>query len=304
MRISYMYYLIKDSLSLLRNVTIAENNKSKLTPMHIVNYHSLETAFMNLNSIPVFQAATKDICYWLSYYKNIDDNQHFVTVEAGNSIKRAISEIKSTASIIIEFLDMLGFGESEQGFDVKMPPTDDFDQFASDISKLQKTLKQCPYFNVDGETVKIRSVDKGSIWLNFAVITAGTTALLRNIAKFIDECIKIRSHYNITKQQEEIYRHMKLKNDFLEELEKTNKLIYDELVNESIARLRQEISDISLTDNESISRLRYCIDNCVDLLDRGMEIYSSIDAPQEVKDLFPTDYKTEKITGALKQLDA
>ena len=35
-------------------------------------------------------------------------------------------------------------------------------------------------------------------------------------------------------------------------------------------------------------RVRYTLDTLVKLMDKGMEIYASVDASQEVKDLFPT----------------
>ena len=58
------------------------------------------------------------------------------------------------------------------------------------------------------------------------------------------------------------------------------------MLDECIEELRREIPDVEL-NKEDEQRVKYSIETISKLMEKGMEIYASIDAPTEVRDLFP-----------------
>ena len=97
--------------------------------------------------------------------------------------------------------------------------------------------------------------------------------------------VKIKSHLSTVKMQEEALRSVELKNEVLTEVldafKKTNKVITDKCVKE----LEGELGE--LKDGEEEDKVGRCIQKMGDWLDNGMQIYSSIDAPQVINVVFP-----------------
>lgn len=115
----------------------------------------------------------------------------------------------------------------------------------------------------------------------------------------IDKVIQIRSHIITCKQQEEQYRSMQLKNEQIADLLKIHKAVRDKLLEKSLAQLAEEISPL---DNEGVERTKLCLNRLAEWMSKGMEIYSSIDTPSEVKALFPTETQQKLSVEDLKLL--
>lgn len=302
MRMSYMYYLLKksiDGLKRIKKVEESANNNRKWTVL--TNYSALNDTLSDLHCLPAFKKDIDAIQQILSDSRFVvaDKTKHF-PIE-GEKLYKDIQSLQYKLEIIVDFLEQCGFSEDQLGFDVKMPPTDDFSEFANNIDTLQKVLNQCPYLTINDERVKIQSVDIGSIWLKFAVVATSTSLILSNLATIVDKCVKIQSHYITMQQQEENLRQAQLKNDVLNSVIEANKMYYDKLIDNAATELEQEIPNVELS-NEDKERVKMSIDNLVKLIDKGMEIYASIDAPEEVKDLFPTSDEIKSLSEPLKQL--
>lgn len=302
MRISYMYYLIKQSLENLKSIErTEEKSKGGTTWIVFSNYSLLKTTLENLSDLTMFKDDIDDIYKYLPNTNRLPNDKFRCLNNEGTAIYNYLQNLTYHLNVIVNFLEMLGFNEQQLGFDVKMPPTEDFDEFVNNISMLQKILNQCPYLNIDGEVIKIQSVDIGSIWFEFAVIATGASILLHNLAKLVDKCVKIRSHYLTTKHQEEVYRKLNIENDFLEKLVAINEKIYNKFVDDAIEELKTDIPNVPLT-NEDKNRVQFTLKNLITLMDKGMEIYASIDAPDEVKELFPTTDKVQSLVDPIKLL--
>ena len=109
----------------------------------------------------------------------------------------------------------------------------------------------------------------------------------------MDKVIILKSHYTSIKQQEEALKIVREKTELI----KTEKDIFNSLkkyyMNEIVSSLEEKISP--LDDGEQRGRLEKSLDKLVNLLDKGVEIYASLDAPKDVQVLFPTLNETEKL---------
>lgn len=87
-------------------------------------------------------------------------------------------------------------------------------------------------------------------------------------AKLADYVAKIKSHIITVKQQEEVLRAMEIKNNMIEPIAES----YGEIISETLK---------DASENEK------GLKNLFELTSKGLEIYASIDAPKEAKNLFP-----------------
>ena len=289
MRLKYVYYLLKKNYEDLENLQLindpykignSTNNRGK-----VLNWQTSRLAFLEIKKIPIFN----DFCSMIledPYFANEKD-VFYIPHEIYQKLQNEYRHFMVQVDTIISFFESVGFSENQCGFDVKMPTTDDFDDFSKNVELFNKAINQCPFLCVENEQIKLKKTDIGSIWFEFFIIATGSSIILTNLAKIVDKCIKIMSHYKTLKHQEEIYKQAKIKTDQMQTIVDCNKQIMKALTDECIKELHEEIPDIEIKDDGN-ERIRFTLDSLVKLIDKGMEIYASVDATQEVKDLFPT----------------
>lgn len=289
MRMKYVYHLLKRNLETIENFQMVNDpykiGNSTTNRGKVFNWQECRLAFLEIKRIPMFN----DFCTMVlenSFFATEKD-EFYIPYDTYQKIQKDYNLFTIQVNTIISFFDSVGFSETEYGFDVKMPPTEDFDEFSKNIELFNKALNQCPFLCVENEKIKLKKTDIGSIWFEFFIIATSGSILLVNLAKIIDKCIKIMSHYKTLKQQEELYKKAKLGTDQIKTLVECNTEIIKTLTDECIKELKEEIPNIEIKDDGN-ERVRYTLDTLVKLMDKGMEIYASIDASQEVKDLFPT----------------
>ena len=161
-------------------------------------------------------------------------------------------------------------------------------------------IDHCPFLKRDDATIKYRSTDTGSFWITFLVVGAGAAFLLTNLSKVVDAAVKVKSHMVTVKQQEELLRSMELKNElvtgFLTTFNKINKQLTDQCVTE----LEENIQKTA--DGEEFDKAGMSLEKLALWMDKGLQIYSTIDASEEVKDLFPKQENTELISNEVLKL--
>lgn len=101
----------------------------------------------------------------------------------------------------------------------------------------------------------------------------------------VDAAIKIQSHVVTVKQQEEQFRSMEQKNELTSELIDAFRKVNKSLVNSAVHELEPGLG--SLDNGEEIDKVGRSIEKLADWMNKGLQIYSTIDAPKDVRDLFP-----------------
>lgn len=285
----YVYYLLKRNLEALESFKLENDpfriGNSTTNRGKVSNWPASRLAFLEIRRIPLFTNFSNMILED-PYFAN-EKNDFYIPFDTFQKIQIEYKHFMIQVNTLLSFFESVGFSENECGFDIKMPTTDDFDEFSKNIDLFNKALNQCPFLCIENEKITLKKTDIGSIWFEFFIIATGSSIILANLAKIVDKCIKIISHRKTLKQQEELYRQAKLGTEQIENLVECNKKVITALTDECIKELKEEIPDIEIKDDGN-ERIRYTLDSLVKLMDKGMEIYASIDASQEVKDLFPT----------------
>ena len=226
--------------------------------------------------------------------------------------ERAKKELIRKMDSVISIYESLGLDRNiEVGLDIKLPVTKDFQDFRKNIDDLEFIFSKCPFFKTKTEELRFSGLDVGSEWLNFVVIGlfgASSTlilgsVLLNNIAAFIDKCIAIKNHKAVVRHQIELIElsitEQKEKEVIIKNL---NRVIEIQLDN--IIRDMEEISGHKVIDGDEKGRVEQSFEKLEKLIDKGLQIYSTIGSPPEVKALFePLEMKYLSIQNEIKEIE-
>lgn len=95
----------------------------------------------------------------------------------------------------------------------------------------------------------------------------------------------LRSHYISIEQQEETLKSIQLKNELTSAQIETFNLLRKTYMNTAISLLENDIG--KLDNPEERDKAERSLEKLELLLERGCEIYATLDAPEEIQALFP-----------------
>lgn len=143
------------------------------------------------------------------------------------------------------------------------------------------------FFQNDEASLKLQSVDSGSIWLIFGVVgsVAVSSVLLNNIAAFIDKCFVVKSHKLACDRQEQEIKAAEIEEAEKEELLRNIRKLYKISVKNAI-KDSEKSTECYINDGDEMGRVEQSFVRMGKLLEQGLQIYSSSDSPKEVKAVF------------------
>lgn len=191
--------------------------------------------------------------------------------------------------------------------DMRIPDCDNFTDFKKIINEIEFIVTKCPFTQHETESLRFEGVDIGSQWISFAVsgiaVVATGSILLNNIAAFIDKCLVIRSHYLTIKQQELEIERSSIEQGEKNELLKNINRLYKIYIENAIEELEEE-TGCKISDGDERGRAEQSMEKAGNLIDKGLQIYASIDSPKEIKALFePLEMKYLSIEQELKAIE-
>lgn len=185
----------------------------------------------------------------------------------------------------------------ENDIDIKLPPCEDLKEYINYLKEFNFIFTQCPFLQFENETLKFESVDVGSNWIRLAAASTSTCILLGNIGSLVDKSIILRSHYITVQQQEEILKAVQMKNELAKEQKQTFDLLRKANIDDAINQLQKQCGD--LKDGEEKGKAEKSLKKLCELIDKGAEIYASIDALEDVQVLFPEIQGNLELPGEL-----
>lgn len=288
MRLYTIYKICENNIKELKSLE-SEYNYS-ISQYEINSWFKTKKALEQIYQIDAFKEKAlkihREMDVWEISHENFD-------------ILNELRELQHEVNGLIKVYQSFGFVQEELGIDIKMPQGD-FNEFAANVKSLQFIFSQCPILKVEDSEIKFNNVDVGSTWLTFFLVGSGAIILAKNIAVLVDKALTLKSHFLTLKQQEETLRTSKIKNDMLESSKQTLDLLRETYTNQVLDDL--ESGDIKYGNPEERDKTKVCLEKLLELLDKGMEIYASIDSSQEIQVLFPSLETSNLLTDNLTKL--
>lgn len=302
MRLYGMYYVCKKYIHEVENMNVENRSANGNTIRYITEWDKKSIV---LNDLAKIEPLRKDV---RTLYETIpiiyrDQKQFDITGNVANNFLEARNALIIAMDTIIRLYDTLNTNKSDSnaiGFDIKLPQFKDIGEFSQCLQDLNFVINQCPYLREQEGEIKYGAVDVGSTWLTFLIIGVAGTTILKNLGKLVDMAVKIKSHMATVKLQEEMLRSVEIKNEIaaevLDAFKKTNQRITQNCVDE----LEGEIG--VLENGEEKDKVGRSIEKLGFWMEKGMQIYSAIDAPEEAQNVFPVQEEISFLSDDLLKL--
>lgn len=301
MRLYSMYFLCKESIGVIENLKIIARTSSVDSTKNVINWSDCIDALNKLALIPSVKPAVIELYESVPIYFR-EKQQFEIEKNTGNKIAIAKKMLLSRMDTIIKLYEnSRDEKRREVGFDIKLPDFSEFNEMVECMNDLKFILNQCPYLQIPESNVEYQSADIGSFWITFFVTGTAATALLLNLSKIVEAAVRIKSQVITVKQQEEQLRAMQEKNNLGNEIIDTFKQINKSLTDGYVRNIEAELGE--LPDREAADKLGKSIEKLGYWMDKGLQIYSAIDAPKDIKLLFPQQEEQKVLDDVVKFLE-
>lgn len=307
MRLFGMYYVCKNYLPVVENMKLESRQVntaagSNTTIQFLSGWQEKSKILNELAKIEPLRGRAEAM-YSSIPVVFLDRDKFDLSAGDCDKFKKARQDLTVAMQTVIQLYESTNMQKSSDlslGFDVKLPMFEDIGEFSECLKDLDFVMKQCPYLNLKDSQIKYGSVDVGSTWLTFLIAGTAGSSVLNNLSKIVDRAIKMKSHAATVKMQKEILHSMEMKNEILRGVIDTYEKANDVIVNRYVEELETEISPLS--DGEERGKVGKSLEKLSAWMDRGLQIYSAIDSPTEIKDLFPEQEDLSFLTDDLQKL--
>ena len=287
MRLYNTYYICKQCREMVNKLCIRQIGDEVYV---ILNWTQYKEVLFTIEQVDVLSKAANEFYEAIPVFAREKEKPE---IDYGLKIK--LESIKTnmikTMDVIIELYESINDFDEEKGIDIKIPPCESLGQYISYLKEIDFIFSQCPLLKHKEGNIKFKTVDVGSQWISFTIVASvggiAVTYILNNLALLIDKAIQIRSHIKNIEQQEEILRSMKLQNDVLESSLEGFIILKQHHYDEAIKAIEEENKDTPLKDGEERGKLEKCLEKLGELVDKGVEIYASINSDKDIQVLFP-----------------
>ncbi len=203
----------------------------------------------------------------------------------------------SASSLLLVFKKLLP-ASNQDSISVKLPEPANFEELVKTMSILQKSISQVVVHKDIEGSVNINNWEFGSFWLELLLGTQAAVAVVSTIAW---SAAVISKKFNENIILEKTIRAMEIKNESMEDILKSQKVMTNQLIEaETNSVIQKHFTD---SDPEHYKRVEFTIKTFAKLIQEGAEVHPSLLAPEKVKNLFPNYKNINAITSQIKQIE-
>ena len=290
MKLYNVYRICKQNIELIKNIDVTQRDDTDLSKdikvkiYTIKNWYNLKNILYKLEIIPVLSQYVNECFKIIPESFRDEDSVPMNSVRYAEFMKHQ-NKLYDKMKDIIELYESMNLENDGNGLDIKLPNCEDLGEYISYLKDINFIFTQCPFLQCDDEILKFGSVDVGSNWLKLIIATTSTCMILNNTASLIDKSLILRSHYINLQQQEEMLKNQQIKNDIAIDYHKTFELLRSAYMDTAINELAKESN--KTLDPEEQDKAKRTLEKLIILIDKGCEIYATLDSPDEVQVLFP-----------------
>lgn len=282
MKLYNVYRLCKLNIDFLDSSVARKDDKSGL--FVISTWSKIQERFELIKKIPSFKDYINDYINSVPVLVRESVSPQ-IDASTAQKLNSKLKVITNRMRVIIELYESMEIGDDGNGIDIKIPSCDNLKEYISYLKDIEFIFSQCPFLQCEDEIIKFGSVDVGSNWIKLAVAGATTCVVLNNTAALVDKALILRSHYVSLQQQEETLKSIQLKNELTQEQIQTFNLLRSTYMDSAISLLENDIGE--LDNPEERDKAERSLEKLEALLEKGCEIYATLDAPEDVQALFP-----------------
>ena len=298
MKLYNAYYICKNNLAEVLNAQFKSLSSTQGEIYDIESWGTLVESLIRIKDIPYLTDAV------INVYESVpillrEKIRPRISASDHTKIAQCLSKLGIKMQTIIDLYETIDTEERSAGIDVRIPDHTDLKQYVRYLDNINFIFTQCPCLIAQEEQIQFRGTDVGSMWLTFAIVGTASTAILLNLAKLIDSAVVIKSHLITCRQQQQVLDSMETRAGMASDIKELFEEMKDKILNSEMEKI---LNGQPEPDPEEQDKLKRSLDLMANLLDKGVQIYSSIDSPKDVQAVFPAIEQQEVLTGASLKL--
>lgn len=278
---------------------------------HVLEYSYLSQTSSMLENIINFKALIKEIeDYTINFYeKEISILKKSEIYETSSNTLSVTVQIRSllinNAMLIVDSLTSLKVvlervtpERNENSFLIKLPQSNNFEEIANDMSKIQRQLHLVLSDKKIDSSMHINNWEYGSFWIDIVIGTQLALGLIASItwtAAYIKKELKKNEEANLYLER------IGHENEHIKKVQETQKKYIDKIYENEILNIQENHYDDE-KDPERNVKIKKTIELFANILSRGGEFQPSLIAPEKMKKNFPDLKNIANIESKIKQI--
>jgi len=249
-----------------------------------------------MQQIPFLKNNVESILDMGTYLK-LEDRLH-ISIKDYPTFNKEYEQLRERCSAVIDMLD--SYDESDENeLLIKLPTITNLSDLGDIIHNFNRAITQCPLFDSTME-LKFKRLETGSDWIIIIPAAAVSVSIaMLNISKFLKISAETRKIHHETegvkldniRKWDDILNKTKIKEaerkEIREAILRTAQKEGMEFLRKDLLERGKEINPGKVLINEEVERLVLSFKTMWELFARGLEVYPSISASDEVKQDFP-----------------
>ena len=301
MRLYNIYYTCKMAMKDLNRVQIYTNDKmdNGEKETSIINLYEYRRALDRLLHLEFIE---KDVQEAIELIANLHGARKRTIIHTNQDrIISTFTVINNKVRSIIDLYMSIKETTDKSGIDIYIPPCKYLKEYIAILKDIDFIISQCPFLQSNEEELQYNGTDVGSDWITLVVVATGVVSgsfyILNNFAELTKKVQEISVRFQKIKQNEEMLKTMRIRNELLEELHEAFANERNEILKEAVVDLKERLGN--LNDGEEEGKVLVSIEKYSNLLDRGVKFYSSIESPREIKELLPSSDDSKALTDTI-----
>ncbi|MCZ8541951.1 hypothetical protein [Psychrobacillus psychrodurans] len=281
MRIREMLEILDENIDYLEVEHVISNNKYEL-----INLPKISLAINKINELGFIDNQFEIINKDLRHVFNDRSPQIWVDTNVFEKVKNVVSQVYTLSIAVFNALNQAISEQDELSISFKLPHYNQLSEVATFIKDID---------NICGQTltgkfkanVKFQNFDTGSEWIEIVIDNKEAFLFFGQI---VSSAFKyLREHLTQLKQTQSILQTIEID----EKAEEARKLMLEALDNNVKAQARlnakmlMEDFNIDIKDNDYHGKLTYSISKLAELIQKGTEVHTAINAPEDSKEVYP-----------------
>jgi hypothetical protein len=287
---------LREIQNILGQADLRDSNLLFQPPNALTNLINFKGFISIIKAIPIYQSAIEtleasEIFTTTSDTLTVNEETQIRILSIATYVSQSAYALLKVSEYLIDTL------EAEE-ISIKLANTSDLGVLINDINNINKAITQIILNEKINGRLEIRSLETGSKWINLylgSILAVSITASVAWSGAVVYKKIQEGKLFS------EYARGLAVKNDALQEIAEKQSEALSTLVDEEAKRIQVEFYDDD-KDNENFERIKYSIKLFSELIEKGTEVHPALNAPEDVKNLFPDFGKLEFVTSKKKLL--
>lgn len=279
MRLIELKKVIEEANNLLTNYTASTYQGSYV----ITNVQPIKKALLLLIKTGILNSDSEEIQRVIS---SEGEKMLFDNNDVRNKIFNIISDINRSVKYLNQWLDNIipiEEEETEDSINVMLPKMKDLDDLLRYVTSVQKGFSLI-INTLDGGIIKFKTLDRGSDIITFSL---GSTIIVSFVASCWTLAVKVFKDVHAMKMLKLQLQQEKAKTELINSAKEIYSKYLDNFINTGVNEIVEK-HDITLKEpKEDLVRISNGIKEFISLINDGAKIIPSINASENVAELFP-----------------